>query len=359
MTLVYLTAKRFPAPTADHHYIEALARAFARALDGRFLLAVGGAAPGALAGIPLQDLGAPRSFRTLWYFFALPRLLREWRRGGEPVAVFSNDLNLLSVLAFWRPFLGHRYRICSDWHLIPDTAAAAFVARRSDALVTTSARLKQCIVERTGVPEARIHVVYGGVDTAAYAGPAPDRRALGLPDGFLAGYVGLFRTMGKEKGLDTMLEALRFLPQDARMAFVGGTPEEIDRYRERARDLGVLERTVWVERQPPGRVADYQRALDALVIPYPDEPHFRDHGFPMKAYEYLASGKPIVFSDLAILGEVLGSVGVPFRAGDPADLARAIERTRTAPTTPVAVPDYDWDAKARSIGALATGPEPN
>jgi glycosyltransferase involved in cell wall biosynthesis len=76
--------------------------------------------------------------------------------------------------------------------------------------------------------------------------------------------------------------------------------------------------------------AELARA-DLGVAPFNTAPHpaLRDAGFfwsPLKIYEYMAAGLPVVTADIAPLNTVIrsGREGVLFREGDPRDLARAI-----------------------------------
>ena len=73
-------------------------------------------------------------------------------------------------------------------------------------------------------------------------------------------------------------------------------------------------------------MALYEQASDVLVIPYPDKPHFRLYGFPMKVYEYMASQRPIVYSKLELAEEVLPDCGYGFVPDDPNDLVEKIKR---------------------------------
>lgn len=344
--LAYLTSKRYPATTADHLYVQSLAEAFAKLLGDAFELVISGPAASEIAEIPTRSVEAPRRFRALYYFVWFPAYALAL---DDRAVIFSNDINLLTIAIAWRTLLRKRYRVVSDWHLLTGTWKDAFVARRSDLLIATSRRLKEALVAAVRIDSARVHAVYGGVDVESYEAPLSGRTELGLPRGFLIGYVGGFRTLGKEKGIGVMLEALTHLPPEARMAFVGGSSGEIEEYKRRAASLGLEDRSIWVPKQPYEKVAAYERNMDVLVIPYPDEPHFRDFGFPMKAYEYLAAGKPIVYSDLAIMKEVLAGKGIAFTPNDPISLSEAIGEARNAPLRRGSAEAFSWDAKARAI----------
>ncbi|HEV7121470.1 MAG TPA: glycosyltransferase family 4 protein [Candidatus Paceibacterota bacterium] len=351
---IYLSTKRFPSTTADHIYTRFLARALARELGDTFRLIISGPASEELAGIPAISVRAPQRLRSAFYFLWLPLFaLRQ-----EPGSVFfSNDLYLLSILAFWRRLPFFTYRICSDWHLLSQTWRDRYVAARSDFLITTSRRLKENLVRAASIDPSAVTVIYGGIDLEPYQNTLGMTRAsLGLPEqGMLAGYVGFFKTLGKDKGLKTMIESLHHLPAGLSMVFIGGTPQELDEYRAIAEQEGVGSRCIWFGRQPFDKVAAYEKALDVLVLPYPDEPHFRDYGFPMKAYEYLASGTPIAYSRLAIIAEIFDSRATPFVPGSAASLAEAVKASM-APSAKIraaenasAASQYSWNQKARTI----------
>ena len=108
------------------------------------------------------------------------------------------------------------------------------------------------------------------------------------------------------------------------MVFVGGSDGQIKEYFDLAQKEEVEGRCIFVKKQPFEKVVQYEMAMDALVIPYPNQPHFRDYGFPLKVWEYMAAGRPIIYSNLMIIAEVLEGKGVAFEPDDPASLATAV-----------------------------------
>ena len=350
---IYLTSKRYPGSTADHAYIHALAQAFARQLKDKFLLVVD--SWGANATIPTYIIPAPHRFRTLYHFFHFPYFVFSQRLTGEETLFFANDWNLLLIALFWKHVLFARYRVVSDWHMMLRNWKDGVVARGSSLLITTSEHLAGLISSKTGVPLSKIRTVHGGVDLLSYVQPAASRAEFGFPESArLIGYVGYFKTLGQDKGIGTMLDALAHLPENDVMVFVGARASEVEEYTAYARRLGVEKRCRFILAVSSDKVAAYEKAMDVLVIPYPNEPHFRDFGFPMKTYEYLAAQKPIVYSDLDIIDEVLSGKGTPFTAGDPVALAQALSHLKS-PAQPISMTEYSWDAKAERILEAADG----
>ncbi|MEK7109463.1 MAG: glycosyltransferase family 4 protein [Patescibacteria group bacterium] len=366
MKLIYITAKKYPSAKADPFYVQSMARAFAGLLGDDFTFLVRGEVPQELRGFGAQAVRIPDRLRTACYFFWLPAatVARGW--SNEKTVFLSYDPNLLSILIFWRSVLGFTYRVASDWHQLFDDWRDNYVARHSDYLTTTSERLKQLLVTRCAADPERILVAYGGVDPRPFyekskISKADLRKSLGLPqDKFLAGYAGYFTSIGQKKGLDTMIEALPLLPADIAMVFVGGRKDEIAEYKESARKHGVEAGCFFVEKQPFEKLVAYQTAMDVLVIPYPDKPHFRDYGFPMKVWEYMASGRPVVYSNLAIIREILGGRGEAFEPGSAASLAASIQAVwqnkeragQRAAQNSLAVKAYTWEARAKNMVAF-------
>ena len=205
---------------------------------------------------------------------------------------------------------------------------------------------------------------YVGLDTVPFFEKAKIKKeelrtTLTLPhDSFLVGYVGGFRSVGMEKGLDTMIKALSYLNEKTVMVFVGGSKEQINEYKTLAKKENVGKRCIFVEKQKPfEKIVEYMMAMDVLVIPYPDKHHFRDYGFPMKVWEYMASGRPIIYSNLEIIGEILEGRGTHFQPDNASSLADAVmqvfEDTATAEKNATRnirdVQAYTWRARAERI----------
>ncbi len=367
MLLVNLTFKRFPAHTADAHYVRELSKGFGRVLGEDFLLVAANDTSNELHEIPHRIIGFRRkSGRPLYYFFYIPFLFFALRRHSrERIVFFSNDHFLLASLLLWRKTFFFSYRVCADWHMLVENWKDSFVAHHADLHITTSNHLREKLTQELGINPAKVYTVYGGVGESVVSKAVSkimSRKELGLPENkTLVGYVGFFKTLGMEKGIGTMIDSLTYLEQakDIVMVFVGGLPNEIEQYQNKAREAGVLDRCLFVERVPSERTAIYEQAMDILTIPYPDEPHFRNYGFPMKTWEYMASGIPIIYSNLPIIDEVLHEYGFPFTPGDAHSLAKTVqsvlmdneEVAKRVGGAKQRAHDLTWDKKAKMICA--------
>ncbi len=368
MKFVYLTSKTYPSTTADHFFVLEMSRAFSKILREDFLLTVANNTSNELEDIPYFSFYLKiRKGKRLYYFFRLPFFIILKKLYNSDTVFFSNDLNLLNILFFWRKILHFKYRVISDWHMLFSDKKEEKNIEKSDGAITTTKHLKNLMVSRFGVSESKILVAYGGVNLNIFekiTQPTEElKKQLNLPLGdFLVGYVGFYKTMRMSKGLDTMIEALSLIPDaKVKMVFVGGRTDEILEYSKLAEEKGVLSRVLFVPIASPEKIAFYEKAMDVLVIPYPDKPHFREYGFPMKAYEYLASEKPIIFSNLPIIAEVLEDCAIPFIPDNSKDLAEKILESRNNPEKSKTLTkralekakECTWEKRAQNIISFA------
>ena len=147
-----------------------------------------------------------------------------------------------------------------------------------------------------------MHVVPNGVDTDVFhpRDRAATRAELGLGSEQLVLALG---RLNREKGHHTAIAALAQLDPPARLVIVGDGADR-GRLEELARTLGVADRVTFAGGQPTDIVARYLAASDAFVFPTE-----RDEGAPMVLVEAMASGVPVIASDIAQISEVVDRNG--------------------------------------------------
>jgi glycosyltransferase involved in cell wall biosynthesis len=164
------------------------------------------------------------------------------------------------------------------------------------------------------------------------------------------------------KGLDVLMEALAQLP-DARGLVIGGLAGEpdLERVRALAGRLAPGRVTFTGQLDPPAVAARLQEA-DVLVIPNPPSRISAAYTSPLKLFEYMASGRPIVASDLPALREILtdGAQALLAEAGNAGALAAALRRViddedlarGLARRAYDAVRAYSWARRAERLESL-------
>lgn len=174
-----------------------------------------------------------------------------------------------------------------------------------------------------------VHVLPNGVDTHAVV-PSPGLAAPASGTPFTVGFVG---TLKPWHGVETLLEAFaRLVAVDSsyRLLVVGDGPlAGSARTRLQSRGLGCSVRMVGAV--PPAEVPALLQRMDVAAAPYPSMETF--YFSPLKVYEYLAAGLPVVASRVGDLPAVLdhGRLGVLVEPDDPEALARAVAVLRADP----------------------------
>jgi glycosyltransferase involved in cell wall biosynthesis len=228
------------------------------------------------------------------------------------------------------------------------------VWNRADGYITLTRRLSHLLTDRYG-PRDRVAAIPDGVSLPS------DRRF--EPPRFgphpLVGYAGHLYPW---KGVDLLVEALALTP-DVRGIIVGGHPAEPDlaRVQALAARLGVT-RVTFTGLVDPPRVAALLSEADLLVLPNRSTHVSATSTSPLKLFEYLALGKPIVASDLPALREVLrdGDNAVLVEPDSAAALARGLQTVvsdarlaeRLARHAFDEAEQYTWERRAERVEAL-------
>jgi len=154
---------------------------------------------------------------------------------------------------------------------------------------------------------------------------------------------------------------------------IGGPTDRADALRRRLVDSPVADRVVLHGMRTPEETRALQREMDALVAPFAKSVS-TDSGVdssrwmsPMKVFEYMDSGRPIVISDLPVLREVLrpeiDALMVEPEAADA--LVAALERLRRDPALGVRLAssarsrvqtEFTWQSRAAAILERFAGP---
>jgi glycosyltransferase involved in cell wall biosynthesis len=184
-----------------------------------------------------------------------------------------------------------------------------YCMREADAVLTLGEAMKAEIVSR-GVPEERVHIAPNAVDPL-FLQPLPDggalRTSLGIgPDEYVVGTVS---SLTRYEGIGTLLEAaaeLRRRGVAVRLLLVGDGPER-RALQALAGQLGLSDGTaLFTGRVPHDQARTYHAVLDVFAVPRTDE-RVCHLVTPLKPVEAMASGLPVVASDLTAMRELVES----------------------------------------------------
>jgi len=198
----------------------------------------------------------------------------------------------------------------------------------ADAVVTIAEAMRAEILTR-GVPPERVSVVPNAVDSTFLA-PAPDpaalRAELGIhPDDVVLGVV---TTLNAYEGISTLIDALRLLRErgaPVKLLIVGSGAERAP-LAAAAHRAGLTDAIVMTGHVPHEHIRTYHAAIDIFCVTRVSSPVTR-LVTPLKPLEAMATGRPVVASDLPPLREIVqpGVTGALSTPEDPQDIADVIE----------------------------------
>jgi glycosyltransferase involved in cell wall biosynthesis len=111
------------------------------------------------------------------------------------------------------------------------------------------------------------------------------------PDGKkIVMYTGTLETY---QGIPLLLDSLDFLNDDFRLVLIGGNPPQVEELRRKLQAKGSAKRVLLLGQKPAAEIPYYLQAADILV-----SPRSMGTNIPLKIYSYLASGVPVVATDL-------------------------------------------------------------
>ncbi len=311
---------------------------------------------------PPDSAGARLAFQLLRLSYALICLTLLLFTRAE--IIYSRDEFSLALLTRWKP----RASLAYEAHQFPASRRGAALQRRVasgvGSVIAITSPLREDLVAQRGADPARAIVAHDGVRRDRFEslpGQLRARQSIGWdPSAFIVGYVGRLHTIGLDKGVGFLIEALATVP-GASLALVGGPESMAEALRRDWLSRGLpAERFLYAGQVAPAEVPLYMRAFDVCAMPHPPAPHFRRHTSPLKLFEYMAAGRAIVASDLPGWAEVVrdGENALLPPSVDSAAWSAAIARLRDNPdlrrqlgeqAREDALSLYAWDRRAEKI----------
>lgn len=176
---------------------------------------------------------------------------------------------------------------------------------KADAVFCVSNRAREYFLQY-GISEEKLHVISNGVDVDKFR-PSLDagqvRRKYQLEGKIVVGFIGSFHYW---HGVDNLIAMIQHvLESHAASTFLlvgsgGPMKSEIEKFIERDHLHDRIHLTGHVDYR---KVPNYISAMDIVLAPYPALDFF--YFSPVKVYEYMACGKPVVTSRIGQLSEII------------------------------------------------------
>ena len=323
----------------------------------------------------VEQVFSTRSFSVL-NFLSLPALfgpLRFWFDAlGFFFALLCARIDRTGVFYTRSPELAWLFKmkeapVWYEAHLFPSSKVwlLKFFLAHIDGIIANSKGTADSYL-RQGFHDVR--VVRNGVDRERFL-ELPDKKEacalLQLPqEKTLVMYVGAFYEW---KGVPFLLETWQkyfFDRDDLLLVLVGGNERDLQKHGG-VEAYRIAKNVLLIPHAHVTKVPLYLAAANVLVLPnVPTTEESIRYTSPIKLFEYMASGKPIIAADLPSIREVLGErAGILFRAGESDALAESIAAVLCSPESATKLgeeaqreaEDYSWDARAQLLMNIVRG----
>ncbi|MBI4114350.1 MAG: glycosyltransferase family 4 protein [Candidatus Niyogibacteria bacterium] len=265
------------------------------------------------------------------------------------------------------------FRVFYDMHGFPERKRWFWkiIMKRMDGIIATNEWKREQCASLFDIPREKIIIAPNGFDPALFEirGSRDElRKELGLPrDAIIVMYTGHLYDW---KGAGVLLETAKQFQVSCFMfqvyfVFVGGTGKELEDFRKKASGL---KNVLVLGHKPPQSIPKYLKAADVLVLPnsgISQNARFAVYSqkdtSPIKLFEYMASGTPVVASDLPSIMEILNERNAEIVQPDsPDDLLNGIMRllhvkNHAEQIAAQAYADsikFTWDRRAQNILAF-------
>lgn len=362
MEMFYATLRDFPRRVANRvqtiKMAEALSRRFSLTMSvSKLHLGVEElfAYYGVTSPFCIVELGDTRVRPiTLWRF---PQLLKAIKKVNPDFIFVREEYPALLLSFFFNNLIYemHDFMLEREW-------LYSRIIKNSLITIVITRHLQQRCVESIGASKNLI-MLPDGVDLNNFGGQIDSneaKKALRLPlDKKVVLYSG---RLSRWKGIYTLIESANFLPPEFQIVIIGGFEGEGETVRRIIRSSGLSKKIQLLGFRPHTEVPQFVQAADVLVLPNSAKNDIsRYFTSPLKMFEYMASGRPIVASDIPSIREVLDEeTAVLFPPDNPKALAEAIVAAgadSAAVRTKIdnclnKVREYSWDSRANKLVTL-------
>lgn len=285
--------------------------------------------------------------------------------------IYTRDFYLLPF------FILTRTSIYYESHYFPESALGIILHRwvlpKISGVVLISDGFRDFYQKEKIIPK-RIIVAHNGSDSEFFKYVEKDKivqkkNALGFKDSdMVIGYIGRLSGAGEDKGKSILFTAFAAVAKKyphAKFLIVGEKGTDIAAYL-RIANSKIQKRFIFTGVVPYKEMPIYFSLLNIGIIPFPDRPHFRYFMSPLKLFDYLTAGVPIITSDLPSIREVVGENNAIFvEPGDAGQLAGGIEkligdlqeRKKMATANRILSRRFTWKKRAQKIFSFINLPK--
>ena len=252
---------------------------------------------------------------------------------------YSGGVGLICSKLFKKPFVLEFSDMSWEWNAyIPKSNTSRYVMKiygaiqkkilkQADMIITTPFLKEYCI--KIGINPEKIDIIPCGADFNLF------NKNVNCDDIVkkyeLEGFNIIIYTgaLYKAFGISDLLDAMDLIikkHKNTKLVLVGRYIEkEMKGFNEKIEAYGLKDNVIFVGLQPYSEIPKFINSADICVNPFPGNPICRA-GSPVKVFEYMLCGKPVVHSDLECVEDVVidGKTGLFYKADNIQDLADKI-----------------------------------
>ena len=370
MKLYYIINARIPTEKAHGIQVMKMCEAFAR--EGKEVILVVPRRHNTIKADPFLYYGVERNF-TIKYLpvidlfgyhipfvfsvltitFAIATRLFLLKEKNEAILYTRGETPFFLTL-----FLPNRFKLFWETHIKPKNIKwYQKIFTRSSGIIVVTEYYQSELTATYNIPSYKILCAADGVDLKIFdidVSKEEARAQISLPlDKKIVMYTGHLYSW---KGADVLATAAQSFTDNVLTVFVGGTEEDLASFRKRyGNDMHIR----IIGQRPHTEIPLYLKAADVLVLPNTaKEETSRFYTSPIKLFEYMASGRPIIASDIPSIRDVLNEKNAMLVSPDDPnaivdgvsgfinDDARANAVAKEARKD---VGQYTWSARAKNI----------
>jgi glycosyltransferase involved in cell wall biosynthesis len=290
--------------------------------------------------------------------FTRPRVLRQLCVALQAVVLSQRDTLVYAreILIACIAAVAGRSAIYEIHHELHDALGRMLLRffKNRIHIVAISQALANYVVQELGIARERVIVAHDGVNLQHFQVPAADlttRVGVLRAEAPKALYVG---SLYPGRGIEHIIAAAQQCPH-IDFIVIGGTREEQNRYRSLAR----TENLFMVPAVPHCEVPALLLSADLLLMPYTRAVPTHKYMSPLKMFEYMATGRPIVAPRLGPITEVLSDdCAYLYESESSDDFIRAIREATSAPeenalrarrALELVTREYTWEKRAERV----------
>jgi len=239
--------------------------------------------------------------------------------------------------------------------------------RKATSIITVTEKMKTIVSQRFKVDVQNITAIPNGADAELFAPLNNTRADIGLNEtGKWVVFIGHFAPW---QGISTLIEAISLVRKYRVNLLLVGDGPELEKLKALSKDLRIENQCKFVGLVPYNTVPKYINAADVVAAPFTANRNIEIGPSPLKIFEYMSCGKPVVTTKIGVLEEIIekNKAGLCVEPDNPQALARAIEWMLQHPVEAenmgkrgreLAIRSYSWRANARAVSSLIERVDP-